>query len=177
MLYITPLTARRQPAGQHTGKRRTPGDNLASEPRQKANRPSTAPSSRLIPSERSVAPSPPLRTRVNGWQPRARPPVPSGNQLYWQTPVPATCRAPRSALLVPKPMPSSRAGTLSVWAARKSPLFSSFRSQRGIEKRKKSSNKQNSRHYRKQLPSTERRNPSLHLQHQRFLTSPAQRLH
>ncbi len=119
--------ARRMARQQRTqaGERKKPlGDNRASElcpidpagqtflsvaipaghDHREANGPSTAPSSRLTPSERSIASSPPLRTRVNGWQPRGRPPVPSGSKLFWQTQVPAT---PKHRVL-PRPSQKTR---------------------------------------------------------------------
>jgi hypothetical protein len=66
-----------------------------------------------------------IADRVNGWQPRGRPPVPAGGQLFWQTQVPAAPKAPRSAVLL------AQRPRLVCRSARGPPIF--FLSQKNIQ--------------------------------------------
>ena len=73
---------------------------------------------------------------VNGWQPRGRPPVPSGGKLYWQTRVPATPPSTPSAVATPKTRAVKTRGDRRPRRTQYF-VFSSFQKSRGIEKPKK----------------------------------------
>ena len=106
-------------------RRRVPGDNLASEPR---SRPTDLPPphpSRLTPSERSFATSPPCG-QGNGRQPRGRPPVPAAASSFGRPEYPLH-PSTSSPCFRPKTRASNRVGATRV---RRHPILSFLLSKR-----------------------------------------------